>query len=139
MPPRDRIIMIKRVRPIQVRLPNGRTFISRCKRPKHASIPPNIELNRPYKQRQVPKDKCRQRPAVQQQERGLGSILKFAKKIIKNSLVKKLSRVVLNELPKLYRKGTSKIKNKKLKRILQSDVANSLVDIGAEYSEQKLG
>ena len=80
MPPRDRIIMIKRTRPIQVRLPNGRTFISRCKRPKHASIPPNIELNRPYKQRQVPKDKCRRRPAVQQQERGLGSILKFAKK-----------------------------------------------------------
>ena len=127
--------MIKRARPIQVRLPNGRTFISRCKRPKHASIPPN----RPYKQRQVPKDKCRRRPAVQQQERGLGSILKFAKKIIKNSLVKKLGRVVLNELPKLYRKGTSKIKNKKLKRILQSDVANSLVDIGAEYSQQKLG
>ena len=47
--------------------------------------------------------------------------------------MKKLGRAVLNELPNLYRKGTSKIKNKKLKRILQSDIANSLVDMGAEY------
>ena len=131
--------MIKRTRPIQVRLSNGRTFISRYKRSKHASIPPNIKLNRPYKQRQVPKDKFRRPPAVQQQERGLGSILKFAKKMVKNPLVKKLGRSVLNELPKLYSKGTRKIKNKKLKRIVQSDVANSLVDMSAEYGQQKLG
>ena len=49
-----------------------------------------------------------------------------------------LGRAVLNELPSLYSKGTSKIKNKKQKRILQSDVANSLLDMGTEYCRQKL-
>ena len=47
--------------------------------------------------------------------------------------MKKLGRTALNELPNRYRKATSKIKNRKLKRILQSDVAHALVDIGAEY------
>ena len=51
MPPRDRIVMVKRMRPIQVRLPNGKTFISRYKRSKCVAILPNIELNRRYKQR----------------------------------------------------------------------------------------
>ena len=72
---------------------------------------------------------------MQQQGQGLGSIVKFANKIVKNSLVKKLVRAVLNELPNLYSKGTRKIKNKKLRRILQLDIANSLVDMGAEYSQ----
>ena len=44
-----------------------------------------------------------------------------------------LGRVGPNKLPNLSGKGTSKIKNKKLKRILPSDVANMLVDMGAEY------
>ena len=56
------------------------------------------------------------------------------KKIVKNPLVTKLGRAALNELLQysLYSKGTSKIKKKKLKRIQQSDIANSLVDMGAE-------
>ena len=32
MPPRDRIIMIKRATPKRVTLPNGRTFLARYKR-----------------------------------------------------------------------------------------------------------
>ena len=55
MPLRDRIIMVKRTRPIQARLPNRRTFISRYKISMRVTIPPNIELNRPFKQRPAPK------------------------------------------------------------------------------------
>ena len=47
--------------------------------------------------------------------------------------------MALNELPNLHGKGTSKIKNKKIKKLLQSDLANSFVDTGAEYGRQKLG
>ena len=47
--------MVKRARPIQVRLLKGRTFISRYKRSTHVAILLNIELNRQYKQRPVPK------------------------------------------------------------------------------------
>ena len=46
--------------------------------------------------------------------------------------------MALNELPNLYEKGTNKIKEIKIKKLLQSDLANSLVDTGAEYSRQKL-
>ena len=61
MLPRDRIAMVKRARPIQLRSPNGRTFISRYKRSTCSAIPPNIELNRPNKQRPVRKNRRRRR------------------------------------------------------------------------------
>ena len=75
-------------------------------------LPPNIRLRIPYRQRAAPRNRRQQPPAaVLQRGQGLSSILKFAKKVIKNQLVKKLGRVALNELPNLYSKGTSKIKN----------------------------
>ena len=47
-----------------------------------------------------PANRPRQPPAaIQHQGQGLGNILKFAKKVIKNPLVKKLGRVALNTLP----------------------------------------
>ena len=47
--------------------------------------------------------------------------------------------MALNELPNLYEKGTSKIKNKKVKNLPQSDLENPLVDMGAGYGRQVLG
>ena len=58
---------------------------------------------------------------------------------MKAPITQKIGKMALNELPNLYEKGTSKIKNKKIKELLQSDLANSLVDMGAEYSRKKLG
>ena len=80
----------------------------------------------------MPKKKRQQYSAAQQQGRSLGSILKFEKKNAKNLLVKKFYRTALNELANLHSKSTSKIKNKKLKRIQQSDVVSSLVNMNAE-------
>ena len=51
--------------------------------------------------------------------------------------VEELGRIALTELTHLYNKGTNKIKNKKIRKILQSDQANILVDMGAEYGQQK--
>ena len=53
--------------------------------------------------------------------------------------MKEIGKMALNELPYLYNKGKSKIKNKKIKKILQSDLANTLMDMGTEYGRQKLG
>ena len=36
--------------------------------------------------------------------------------------------MALNELPNLYNIGNSKIKNKNIKKLLQSDLANSLAE-----------
>ena len=119
MPLRDRIIMVKRTRPIQVRLPNGRTCISRYKRSRSVAIPPNIELSRPYKQRPTLKNKRHRRPTAQQQGQGLSSILKFAttttttkKKKVKNPPLQKLGRAAQNELPNFYSKGKTKLRTK---------------------------
>ena len=40
--------------------------------------------------------------------------------------------MALNDFPNLYNKGTNKIKNKKIKKLFQSVLANSLVDMGTE-------
>ena len=90
MPPRNRIIMIKRERPKRVTLPDGRTFLARYRRATREDLPPNIHLPRVYKQRAAPKGKRRknnrliayrqrQRGALRrraQRGRGIGSILK---------------------------------------------------------------
>ena len=73
-----------------------------------------------------------------QHEQGLGSLLRLAKKVVRNPTVKKLGKEALSRLLDLYSKGTSKIKNKKLKKILQLDMANSLVDMGVAWARQKL-
>ena len=49
-----------------------------------------------------------------------------------------LGKMALNELLNLYNKGTNKIKNKKIKKIIQSDLAHSLVDMETEYGWLKL-
>ena len=52
-------------------------------------------------------------------------------------VVQELGNMGLDELPNLYGKGANKIKNKKIRKILQSDLANTLVEIGAEHGQQK--
>ena len=46
--------------------------------------------------------------------------------------------MALKELPNVSSKATSKIKNKKKRNVLRSDLANSLVDAGATYGQSKL-
>ena len=102
--------MMKRETTETVTVPNGRTFVARDERATHNHLPANIHLRRPYKQRAAPRGRHRC-----QQGRGIGSnILKFAKKVAKTPIVQELGKIVLNELPNLYNKGTNKIKNKKI-------------------------
>ena len=51
--------------------------------------------------------------------------------------MQELGTMALNELPYLLNEGTNKIKNKKIKKLLQSDLENTLVDMGTEYGQQK--
>ena len=47
----ERIVMMKRETPNWATLTSGRTFVARYKRVTRASLPANIRLRRPYKQR----------------------------------------------------------------------------------------
>ena len=79
--------MVKRETPKRVTLPNGRTFVARYKRVTHAYLPANICLRQPYKERAVPRGRCRRQIAVQQGRGFLSNILKFAEKIAKTLVV----------------------------------------------------
>ena len=69
-----------------------------------------------------------------QRSHGIGSnILKLAEKVVKAPIIQELGKMSLNKLPNLYSKGADRIKNKEIGKILQSDLVNTLVDMGAEY------
>ena len=77
-------------------------------------VPPNIVMRRTYALRAAPTG-CR--------ERGCG-IFDFVKKVAKNPLVKSLAKKGLEYAPAIYHNLTKRVKNKTLKRILDSDAAH---------------
>ena len=157
MPPRNRIIMIKRATPKRVTLPDGRTFLARYKRATREDLPPNINLPRVYKERAAPKGKRRrrrrrlapyrerQRAALRrraQRGRGLGSAFKKAYKLGKRAfnsrLGKRITRAVVSEAPDVLEKLGGKVKNKRLKKILTSDLAKTGADYATGLALEKL-
>ena len=148
MAPRDRIIMIKRATPKRVTLPDGRTFLARYRRATRDDLPPNISFPRIYKERAAPKGKGRRRRVISYRERqrealrrraraqrgrGLGSVLKKAYKLGKRAfnsrLGKRITRAAVSEIPGLLENLGGRVKNKKIKKILTSDLAKT----GADY------
>ena len=105
--------------PKRVTLPNGRTFIARYKRIKRSELPPNIVMRRTYTQRAAPRGRRRRRRVQQGQ-----GIFDFVKKVAKNLLVRSIARKGLKYAPGVYHNLTKRLKNKTLKRILNSDAAH---------------
>ena len=148
--------MIKRATPKRVTLPNGRTFLARYKRATRDDLPPNISLPRVYKERAAPKGRRRrrrrlapyrerQRAALRrraQRGRGLGSVFKKAyklgKRALNSRLGKRISRAVVSEAPDLLEKLGGKVKNKRLKKILTSDLAKTGADYATGLALEKL-
>ena len=152
MPPRNRIIMIKRARPKRVTLPDGRTFLARYRRATRDDLPPNIDLPRVYKQRAAPKGRRRrnryrerQRAALRrraQRGRGIGSFIKksfrLGKRALNSRLGKRLARAAISEVPDVLEKLSEKVKNKRLKSILTSDLAKTGADYATGLAPEKL-
>ena len=148
--------MIKRERPKRVTLPDGRTFLARYRRATRDDLPPNINLPRVYKQRAAPKGKRRrrnrlavyregQRRALRQRAqrgRGIGSLLKkgykLGKKAFNSRLGKRLARAVISEVPDVLESLGGKVKNKRLKKILTSDLAKTGADYATGLALEKL-
>ena len=63
---------------------------------------------------------------------------RFVKKAINSNLGKLAISQGLAHVPKLYDIGTSKIKNKKIKKLLQSDIAKVLLNDGIDKAYSKL-
>ena len=131
--------MVKRQKPKRVTLPNGRTFLARYRRATRTELPANVRLERPYKQRAAPKGR---RQHVKQGGRGFKSAFKkafnFAKKISKNKAVTNIGRAIISEAPGALEGLSKKVKNKKLKAILNSDIAKTGVDLATGFALDKL-
>ena len=137
---RNRIVMIKRANPKRVVLPNGRTFYARYKRATRDALPANVNLIRPYKQRAAPKG--RRRRVGGQRGRGFKSFFKkglnFAKKTYNNKSVRNIAKALISEAPTALEGLSKKVKNKKLKKILSSDLAKTGVDLASGFMLDKL-
>ena len=131
--------MFKRQNPKRVTLPSGRTFLARYRRATRTELPANVRLERPYKQRAAPKGR---RQRVKQGGRGFKSAFKkafnFAKKISKNKAVRNIGRAIISEAPGALEGLSKKVKNKKLKAILNSDIAVTGVDLATGFALDKL-
>ena len=134
--------MVKRDTPKLVRLPNGRTFYPWYKRTKRANLPANIRLERVYTHWATPRCRRRQQPrqvaAANQQGQGIGDFFWVAKKIAKSKIARNIGKKALEYLPDAYENLSRKIKNKKLKKVFDSDSAKKLVRYGSSYGQNKL-
>ena len=106
--------------PKRVTLLDGRTFVARYKGVLRAYLPTNVILKRGRRQRAAPRGRRRR-----QRGRGLFS---FVKKLAKNPAVRSLAKQGIKHLPGLYDAATSRIKNDKIRRALQSDLAKGLLN-----------
>ena len=150
--------MIKRATPKRVTLPNGRTFLARYRRATRDDLPPNVNLPRIYKQRAAPKNRRRRRRRVipyrerqraallrrarVQRGRGLGSIFKKAyklgKRALNSRLGRRIARAAVSEIPDVLENLGGKVKNKRLKKILTSDLAKTGADYATGLALEKL-
>ena len=111
--------MVKLQVPKRLTLPNGRTFVAHYKRIRRGELPPNILMRRTYTQRAASRGRRRRRRAQQQQ-----GIFDFVKKVARNPLVRSIAKKGLEYAPGIYHNLTKRVKNKTLKRILDSDPAH---------------
>ena len=107
----------------RVTLPNGKTFVAHYKRILRDHLPPNIIMRRTYTQRAAPRSRRRGRRGQQGQ-----GIFDFIKKVAKIPLVKSIAKQGLKYAPATYANLTGRVKNKTLKRILNSDMAHSTLN-----------
>lgn len=58
---------------------------------------------------------------------------RLAKKVATSSIGKKLGKIAIDNVPWAYEAGVKRVKNKRLTKTLQSDLANSAFDMERTY------
>ena len=136
---RNKILSRRKITPQRVTLPNGQSFLVRYKRVSRKNLPSNVTIRR---SRTI--GPRRQRKRRTQQGAGiLGSVFNLGKNLLSSGALEKgldigsraitfeIGKKVINEgikhTPELYNYSTKKIKNKNLKKALESDIANYAV------------
>ena len=116
----------------RVTLPNGRTFVACYKRTRRGELPPNIVMRRTYAQRAAPRGRKRR-----QAQQGQG-IFDFVKKVARNPLIRSIAKKGPEYAPGVYHNLTKRVKNKTLKRILDSDAAHLALNKAIKTANNRL-
>ena len=136
---RQNILLSRCTTPQRICLPNGQSFLGRYERGSRRNLPGNVTI----KQTRWIGLRSRHTRKAQKGGRILGELAKWGAKLGAKTLFKKgisagskaLSSEIGKKLvdggtkhaPDLYEFGTSKIRNKNLKKPLESDAANFIV------------
>ena len=122
--PSDNIILRKLVVPKKVTLHNGRIFYARYERIRKSNFLPNVRV---AQRRSI--GPCRQRT-----QRGCGIIgnllksgLNIGSRLFKLALTQKIIEEGIKQTPNIFKAGVNKIPNKKIKKVLESELANYTV------------
>ena len=118
--------------PKRVTLPNGRTFVACYKRIQRGELPPNIVMRRTYTQMAARRGRRRCRRVQQGQ-----GIFDFVKKVAWNPLVRSIAKKGLEYAPGVHNL-TKRVKNKTLKRILDSDTAHLALNKAIKTANNRL-
>ena len=122
--------MMKLNVPKRVTLPSVRTFVASYKRLPRYRLPPNIFMRRTSTQRAVPRGR-----RWKQQWHG---IFYFVKKVARNLLVKSIPRKGLEYALGDYQDLTKRVKDKTLRKILNSDVVHLVLNKAISTANNRL-
>ena len=123
--------------PKRVTLPNGRTFVARYKRIPRDQSPPNIVMRRTNTKKNTQRTAPKGRRSRQREQQRQG-IFDFVKKVARNPLVKSITKQGLKYAPAAYASLTKRVKNKTLKRKLNSDMAHSTLNKAIRTTNNRL-
>ena len=148
---RNNIVLIKMDNPKKVTLPNGRTFYAKYKRVSQQYLPGSTKIQRTYRGRPVeliartPACLRKQKPlqiralnskrvAIRRRKRRMKGrgFADVSKTIASNPYMQEIGKKIITKgieaLPKLYKRATNRIKNDNLRDLVQSDVANYIIE-----------
>ena len=148
------MILGKRRPPVQITLPNGRSFTSRWERISRKQLPINIKVAKsrtigPRRKRNVKASGNRKLPAwmIRKHKRiqsgsGLGGDLiktgiSLGSKALGSDIGKKIINKGIDNIPNIFRFGRSKVKNKRIKKALESERADSVVNEAQNKARKK--
>ena len=107
-------------------------ILARYKTVKRSDLPPRIVMRREYRQRAAPRGRRRRRGQQQQ------GIFDFIKKVAKNPMVRSIAKKGLEYAPGIYHNLTKRVKNKTLKRILNSYTAHLALNKAIKTADRRL-
>ena len=121
---KGKILLRRKVTPQRVTLPDGRSFLARYERVSQKNLLSNATIR---KNRTIGLRRQRKHKKILKSSGALAKGLNIGSSAVNSEIGKKVIDERIKHAPELYKLGTKKIKNKSLKKVLESDIANYAV------------